>query len=268
MTLTEIIAAADAALDAISSTPEYREYADAVDALYDLALAYVVDSDAAAESAAAELGTLKTLHKHITDDQEAHSKRFHGLHKKSLDIYRPHLTKLGAAESKFKGQLVNWQEVQRRRAAEEARLAREAAEAEAKRLREEAEARMREAEEAARLQRTAEDAGDTDLADALAEQAAQLEELAQERKVEAETIPTPQPKPLPKLNGITSRETWSAEVTDLMALVRAVAAGTVPLRAIQADMTFLRQQAVSMKSDLNYPGVKAVSTPTVAGRAS
>lgn len=268
MTLTEIIAAADAALDAIASTPEYRQYADAVDAMYDLALVYVVDSNEAAESAASELSSLKTLQKHLTDDQEAISKRFHGLHKKSLDVYRPLHTKLGQAETKFKGHIVNWQEVERRRLAEEARIERERVEAEQRRLREEAEARAREAEELARLQRTAEDTGDVETADALAEQVSQLEEAAQEAKVEAETIPTPIAKPLPKLNGVTARENWSAEVTDLMTLVRAVAAGTVPLRAIQPDMTFLGQQARSLKSDLNYPGVRAVSTATVAGRAS
>ena len=57
--------------------------------------------------------------------------------------------------------------------------------------------------------------------------------------------------------GISMRETWAAEVTDLMQLVRAVAAGTVPINALMANMVFLGQQARSLKQAMRYPGVRA-----------
>lgn len=58
--------------------------------------------------------------------------------------------------------------------------------------------------------------------------------------------------------GNATRRTWGAEVTDLMALVKAVAAETVPIQAIEANTVFLGQQARALKSTLQYPGVRAV----------
>lgn len=66
------------------------------------------------------------------------------------------------------------------------------------------------------------------------------------------------PKTTPTGFGNATRRTWGAEVTDLMALVKAVAAGQVPIQAIEANSVFLNQQARALKSDLQYPGVRAV----------
>ena len=66
------------------------------------------------------------------------------------------------------------------------------------------------------------------------------------------------PKTTPTGFGNATRRTWGAEVTDLMALVQAVAAGNVPIQAIEANTVFLGQQARALKSALQYPGVRAV----------
>lgn len=66
------------------------------------------------------------------------------------------------------------------------------------------------------------------------------------------------PTTIPKGMGQFMKKTWSAEVTDLMALVKAVAAGQVPIQAIEANSVFLNQQARALKSALNYPGVLAI----------
>lgn len=58
--------------------------------------------------------------------------------------------------------------------------------------------------------------------------------------------------------GTAIRKTWSAEVVDLMALVKAVASGKVPLTAIEANMTFLNGQARALKNLLAYDGVRAI----------
>lgn len=58
--------------------------------------------------------------------------------------------------------------------------------------------------------------------------------------------------------GNATRRTWSAEVTDLMALVKAVAAGQVPVQALDANTVFLNGQARMLKAALAYPGVRAV----------
>lgn len=66
------------------------------------------------------------------------------------------------------------------------------------------------------------------------------------------------PKATPSGFGNATRRTWGAEVTDLMDLVKAVAAGKAPVQAIEANMVFLNGQARMMKSALAYPGVRAI----------
>ncbi len=66
------------------------------------------------------------------------------------------------------------------------------------------------------------------------------------------------PTNVPRGMGQFTKRTWGAEVTDLMVLVKAVAAGTVPIQAIEANSVFLNQQARALKSALAYPGVRAV----------
>lgn len=58
--------------------------------------------------------------------------------------------------------------------------------------------------------------------------------------------------------GNATRRTWGAEVVDLMALVKAVAAGSVPIQALEANTVFLNGMARQLKSVLAYPGVRAV----------
>lgn len=66
------------------------------------------------------------------------------------------------------------------------------------------------------------------------------------------------PKTTPTGFGNATRRTWGAEVTDLMALVKAVAAGTVPIQTLEANTVFLNGQARMLKAALSYPGVRAV----------
>jgi len=67
-----------------------------------------------------------------------------------------------------------------------------------------------------------------------------------------------QAKPAP-VAGVSGRTIWKAQVDDLMKLVQAVAAGKVPLCAIQANDKFLGEQARSLTTAFNMPGVRAYS---------
>lgn len=51
---------------------------------------------------------------------------------------------------------------------------------------------------------------------------------------------------------------WHAEVVDLMALVQAVADGSVPLAALEANTAFLDEAAARDRDGLRIPGVRAV----------
>lgn len=55
--------------------------------------------------------------------------------------------------------------------------------------------------------------------------------------------------------GVSHRELWSVTVTDLKALVAAVAAGTVPLCTLMANEKELNRLAKSLKKEMDYPGV-------------
>lgn len=68
---------------------------------------------------------------------------------------------------------------------------------------------------------------------------------------------------VPKIAGVSKAELWSAEVFDLDALIKAVAAGDVPAMALLPNMTFLNGQARLMKKLLNYPGVRTVSKSSI-----
>ncbi len=70
---------------------------------------------------------------------------------------------------------------------------------------------------------------------------------------------TPPPPPAPRAEGIYYRVTWTAEVTDLMALVQAVALGQAPLKVLQADQGVLNGMARALKESLALPGVHSVA---------
>jgi hypothetical protein len=70
----------------------------------------------------------------------------------------------------------------------------------------------------------------------------------------------------PRVEGLSERLTWNAEIVDKLALVKAVAEGRAPLGAIEANMPFLNGVARSLKSEFNVPGCRAVSRHSFAGR--
>lgn len=67
------------------------------------------------------------------------------------------------------------------------------------------------------------------------------------------------PKPIAKSSGVGIQERWSSEIIDLMTLVKAVAAGKVPLAALEPNMTYLNNQARMLKKDYAIPGSRATS---------
>ena len=77
------------------------------------------------------------------------------------------------------------------------------------------------------------------------------------------------PATAPKPTGSVARKNYTAKVTDLKALVAAVAAGRVPLMAIVPNDSFLGQQAKAMKESFEgfYPGVALEVTESTSFRA-
>lgn len=152
---------------------------------------------------------------------------------------------------------------------------RRAAERETQRIREQAEqeARARAAAEQARLQHEAETKR--------LEEAAQLENRGDNAGAErliAEPLvvgqvavgvvftPVPSMPPAPKVTGVAFPTHWHAEVTDLTALVDAVAVGQQPISLLLPNEQALNQLARALKGTLRIPGVKAVETRTTTVR--
>lgn len=72
------------------------------------------------------------------------------------------------------------------------------------------------------------------------------------------------PPAIPKVAGVTVRESWSAKVVNLAALIRFVAAHPEHQNLLTPNTTALNQLARAMKANLKIDGVQAVNTPTVA----
>jgi|SRR3990172_8245027 len=103
---------------------------------------------------------------------------------------------------------------------------------------------------------------------ALEEEATRLkamghEGLAEEVKQEAESVlteqPTSMPQPIIERNipkgGPSKRKYTKIQITNLMVLIKAVASGIVPIQALKADESFIRNQAERLKSSFSFPGV-------------
>ena len=173
----------------------------------------------------------------------------HEAHKEALAQKRKAEAPLVEAEGIIKPRIAGYlQQKERERREEELRLRREAEERERIRLQAEKDAMIEELVEEDKF-----------------EEAAKI--IDQEVVVEPASVHVYVPNNVEKVEGISVRKNYSAEVVDLMALVKAVAAGQVPVQALQANMVFLNQQARAYKEGLSYPGVRVVITGNVAARS-
>jgi len=194
----------------------------------------------------------------------------HRAHKVAVDQRKALLRPAEEAETILKDRMGTYQAEQER-----IRREREAA-AERERVRLEAEARRQAEAEEARLRKEAEDRMLEAAAQAEADGDGETAEriLAQPLVVD---IPVPQPVFMPpvattmpppaKVSGVSFRETWTAEVTDFRALVKAVAEGRAPLSLVQADESALGQYARSTRGTQKVPGVRFFPKTTTAVRA-
>lgn len=164
----------------------------------------------------------------------------HKAHKQLTALRADVLRPIDGARQLVEGKLTAYEREEQRKAAA-LRLAAEAAARKA-------------AEERALLEAIeAEDAGDI----VAAEQIIAEPVVTPIVKIETQTA---------KVEGISTRTTYSAEVTDLGALVAYVAANTSALNLIMPNMPALNSLARAMREQMTIPGVRAVATQTKAVR--
>ena len=225
----------------IDLPPEAQDLAVQTEATLTAAQDYVIDCPEMYEMAGEELRGIKGQRSKLDELRRTMTRPLDEAKKRIMDLFRPPLDRLDQAEGTLKRSMLAFQREEARQAAEARRIAQEAARAEQERL-------AREAEEA--------------------EQAGRHEEA--EAKIEiAAMVETPVvAAPPTKASGISTREVWSAEVTNLKELCRAIGAGKAPVQCVVPDARFLNGQARALKSALDYPGVRAVSEQVLAARAS
>ena len=79
---------------------------------------------------------------------------------------------------------------------------------------------------------------------------------------------TPEIEAPARVSGISGRVTYSAEITDLILLVQAVASGAAPVECLQADVKFLNAQARAYKKPGQiFPGVICVEEKSISARS-
>lgn len=150
-----------------------------------------------------------------------------------LAAEKEHINPLEEEKLRLGREITNWDIKVRREREEEERKAREEAE---KQAREEQLQRAVELEAAGELQQ----------AEAILDEPVYVPPVI----IQAPTAP--------KTVGKVSRVTYRAKVTDLKALVRAVADGKAPLGAIMANESYINKQAGNDKENFSMPGCELV----------
>ncbi len=210
-----------------------------------------------------ELKTVKQHLKQISDREAEIMTPLKSAIESVRELFAPPKRLLSQAESILKAKISLWQESERQRIAEERRRAEELARQERERLAREAE-KARQAEqkklEAARLAETEAQAKRAQSsAERMAEKAVALE-------AQSHMIVPPVVHESPKLEGISTRKTWRAEVVDIEQLIKAVAAGQIPSRVLKPDQAELNKLARALQNNLSVPGVRVVVDEVVAVR--
>lgn len=220
------------------------------------ATGFVIDSSDMYDIAADDLRYVKALQKEVEEKRTSITGPLNQAVKAVNDLFRAPKERLEQAEATLKRAMVAWTTEQERLAIEARRVAEEAARAERARMEEAARQAQTEAEMAA-------EAGDMEAA-AIAQAHAEAAALTAQVVTIAPAVEVPT-----KVAGISGRVAYSAEVVDLMELVRAVAAGQAPVECLQADTKFLNAQARAFKrAGSLYPGVEARVERTISARAA
>jgi hypothetical protein len=222
----------------IDITPDAREAAALALPIPDQAKALKIVDDATLKAGNELLLNIKDLRKKIQDTFRPICEAAHDAHRRAVAAQKDAEAPLIEAEGIVKPAISRY-------VAEEDRKRREAEEAARK------EADRIAQEEALKAAVAAEEAGAT----------------PEEVNAIAETpafIPVVPPPPAPKLSGVSIRKVAKFEVVNFRALVQAVAAGQVPIEALQPNDTVIGQQARSLRTSLRWPGVRVWEEDSVA----
>jgi hypothetical protein len=170
------------------------------------------------------LNDVVALRKRITEFFRPDIDKAHELHKSLLAKMKQVDSAPAQVESKFRSMISDWLRRERERVA----------------------AKQRQLDEEARKKALAEAKKEGDAKTAKAIETGKIAVVSERA-----------PEPVAKVEGVTTREYFSAEVIDLMALVKAVAAGKAPLEYLTANQSGLNGVMRATKGQAVIPGVRA-----------
>lgn len=194
------------------------------------------------QAAGAMLVDIKGLRAEIDAAFDPTISAAHNAHKVAVAAKKKVSAPLAEAEGILKGQMGAYQTEQERQRAE---------------------AQRRIDDEVKRL------AEDARIKSAVSAEAAGLHDVA-ERIIDAPLIVNaPTVAPVAKVEGVSFREVWHAEVTDMVSLVRYCAANPmmIPL-LLTVNQTALNQMVRTQKNELTIPGVKVIREKSVSATAT
>ena len=195
--------------------------------------------------------TIKALRKRIAETFDPIISAAHKTHQEAITQRKLVEEPLIIAEKYLNGQVTAYhQEVEKKRREEE-EIARQKA------IKEEMERRKKEEEDRLAQAVALEEVGAVEEAQAI------VDEVIEENAKPVEVYTPPPETPKVELEGASVKTYWKCEVTDFMKLVKAVANGQAPSNCLEANMTVLNGLARSLKSEMRYPGVKAVSSSSM-----
>lgn len=204
-------------------------------------------------AAKAVLAEIRSTRKSVEMHHDIQKAPLNEVRARALDLEKSDVGAFKALETTLGSRLLAFEtEVERQRKAEEARLQREALVA----AQAEADARAKALREAAKAEE------DAAVKRQLNAQARQLKDAP------VFVAPVEVASPVVQTSTVTR---WSAEITDVLALVKAVAAGTVPLAALEPERLidahpWLNKQATQLREEFTMPGVVAVQKTGLSGR--
>ena len=193
---------------------------------------YSIQNAAAYTAAGEELTRIKGLKKAIEAARVRITKPLNDALRATNDLFRQPAARLTSAETAIKRAMVDYDEEQRRRAAEEQRKLEEAARKEREKL----EARAAKAEASGKLTK----------AEDLAMQAAMVHAPV----VQADA---------PKVSGISTRMLWKFDIEDEAA---------IPREFLMVDTKKIGRVVAAMREDAKIPGVRVYAERSIAARSA
>lgn len=221
-------------------TPDRAELAREHTGLCERATAFKIENPTDHEDAKIFFRDLKAAEKRVEDKLGPIIDAAHKTHKGLTTLRAEILAPITAAYKAVSMKCLAFEDVQRKKAEEAQRIAQEAA---------------RKAEE------------ERQLADAIAAEQSGDKQGAEEIMAVPVSVPVVQVAPaIAEVKGVSSRVTWGAEVTSLIALVKYVAEHQEWIGLLQANGPALNKIAQAQKDALKIPGVKAVATRSMSAR--